>query len=623
LLAQYEGQIAFKTDRNGRTQLYIMDADGQNQRPLPVPNLYNEALKFERFSPDHAYSVETVELGGSLYIVKRRVRTQIDTQLTFAGTDNSPVWSPTGEFVAYSHRSGETTQIWTTNADGSNRLPLTKESSGINDHPSWSPDGQRIAFWSNRNGHMQIWVMDLDGSNQENISRSDSNDWDPVWIKAPSPLSTTTQATPTPGGPADLEAGIVTGGCLVKITALDLRAGERPITHVQVTVNGDVVRDSENISTASYAETLDLQWMPESQNIEVRVWNTDYYSEQPLTKVAVALCTRNDPDLEQVNGEPTLPPIVVTPTPTPANIVTKAAQLAVATARAKVYGTATPFPTNVVVATNTPSFIVVTNSPTPENEATRSFHLTAEAALVFAIGTPTPTPPWIVTATNTPTSTPTPTITPTPLPTPTPEVIPWTPRPLASPTPVTPIPAVFHGKILFKSNRDGGEAIFVMNPDGTGIGKLTDFWPYREALKTEIFDRSNRYLVFVRESPGGTQVFVRDNQYNVDVEVTHFGSGTSWDPVIEPGGWRIAFVSNEAGNDEIYVVNRDGSGLTRLTKNQWEWDRHPSWSPDGTEIVFWSNRTNRRQLYIVSADGTNLRRISDGLADDWDPVWIK
>ena len=51
---------------------------------------------------------------------------------------------------------------------------------------------------------------------------------------------------------------------------------------------------------------------------------------------------------------------------------------------------------------------------------------------------------------------------------------------------------------------------------------------------------------------------------------------------------KIAFQSDRDGNFEIYVMNADGSGQTRLTNNNAE-DWEPNWSPDGTKIVFVSN----------------------------------
>ena len=45
-----------------------------------------------------------------------------------------------------------------------------------------------------------------------------------------------------------------------------------------------------------------------------------------------------------------------------------------------------------------------------------------------------------------------------------------------------------------------------------------------------------------------------------------------------PAAGKIAFMSDRDGNDEIYVMNADGSGQTNLTNNA-AGDYHPAWSP--------------------------------------------
>lgn len=79
----------------------------------------------------------------------------------------------------------------------------------------------------------------------------------------------------------------------------------------------------------------------------------------------------------------------------------------------------------------------------------------------------------------------------------------------------------------------------------------------------------------------------------------------------------IAFVSQRDGNEEIYTMKLDGSGLTRLTNNS-DTDSGPSWSPDGSQIAFHSHRDGYHQLYVMNADGSEQRRIVDsGIWDEW------
>ena len=51
-------------------------------------------------------------------------------------------------------------------------------------------------------------------------------------------------------------------------------------------------------------------------------------------------------------------------------------------------------------------------------------------------------------------------------------------------------------------------------------------------------------------------------------------------------------------NREIYVMNADGSGVTRLT-NASGWDLSGRWSPDGTRILFLSDRVGNDEIYVI------------------------
>jgi TolB protein len=85
---------------------------------------------------------------------------------------------------------------------------------------------------------------------------------------------------------------------------------------------------------------------------------------------------------------------------------------------------------------------------------------------------------------------------------------------------------------------------------------------------------------------------------------------------------RIVFQSNRGGNNEIYVMNGDGSELTNLTNNPAD-DQAPFWSPDGKRIAFQSFRDGNSEVYVMNADGSNLTRLTNDPADDavdgWSP----
>ena len=105
---------------------------------------------------------------------------------------------------------------------------------------------------------------------------------------------------------------------------------------------------------------------------------------------------------------------------------------------------------------------------------------------------------------------------------------------------------------------------------------------------------------------------------------TKTGAVSNMMPVFSPDGSKIAFVTNRDGNTEIYVMNRDGSNVRRLT-NHPAYESTPTWSPNGQQIAFTSDRTGKAQIYIMNAaDGSNVRRltVSESEADraTWSPA---
>jgi uncharacterized protein YraI len=118
-------------------------------------------------SPDGSFGGQSYDR--SLYALSTDVR------------DTSPAWSPDGSQIAFMFNQHDHWEIYVMNADGSNRLRLTKEKPFTprppnNVSPAWSPDGRHIAFFTDRNSNSEqgedseplweLYVMNADGSDQ-------------------------------------------------------------------------------------------------------------------------------------------------------------------------------------------------------------------------------------------------------------------------------------------------------------------------------------------------------------------------------------------------------------------------------------------------------------------------
>jgi eukaryotic-like serine/threonine-protein kinase len=90
-----------------------------------------------------------------------------------------------------------------------------------------------------------------------------------------------------------------------------------------------------------------------------------------------------------------------------------------------------------------------------------------------------------------------------------------------------------------------------------------------------------------------------------------FTAGVESFPTWSPDGGRIAYVSDQSGNNDIWVVPAAGGAAVNFTADHRGNDTHPAWSPDGNQIAFVSDRDpNRGGIYVMPALGGRPERIS-------------
>ncbi len=132
---------------------------------------------------------------------------------------------------------------------------------------------------------------------------------------------------------------------------------------------------------------------------------------------------------------------------------------------------------------------------------------------------------------------------------------------------------------------------------------------------------SETYVLVSYRRPGSPQqiynISVADGSSEALVSDTD-GEGV-WDPAVSVDGW-IAFTSDDSGNLDIWVTSLPGTA-TQLTTSSFD-DFRPVWSGDGSRLAFVSTRDGNAEIYAINRDGTGLTRLTTNSVADTDPHWV-
>src|SRR3989449_745690 len=160
------------------------------------------------------------------------------------------------------------------------------------------------------------------------------------------------------------------------------------------------------------------------------------------------------------------------------------------------------------------------------------------------------------------------------------------------------------GKIAFHSTRDGDFQIYVMNPDGSDVTRVTN---NPGGNVDPVWAPDGKRIAFASFRTGRSEVFAINVDGTGETQLTTEGGFPgAW----SPDGTRIAFANSSDGDEEVFILNLDGSGVTRLTDNTFR-DFPTAWSPNGAQILFQSDREEGdEEIYVMNADGSGVARLT-------------
>jgi Tol biopolymer transport system component len=586
-------RILFASDRDAEDEIFVMNADGSDQTQLTFntePD-YSPAM-----SPDGTRIAFGSARDGDVEIYVMNSDGSQQTRLTTsAGVDDEPVWSPDGtKLVFQSDRDGDL-ELFVMNPDGSGQTQLTFTDVFIQDMlPDWSPDGARIVFsrGSSSTGDYDIWTINADGSGETQVT------FGPAYDTAPSFSSDGTQIvfsrTPADGvSDADIYVINADGSSLTQLTSSPgsdypdwkPRAAPPPPPDGDADGIADAIDNCPLVANPNQADAdgdgigdpcdtvivdSDGDGVPDNGDNCVSTPNPDQADDDG--DGLGNLCDADDDDDGLGDGSDNCP-------------------LHPNGDQADTDGDGIG---NVcdVDHDNDGTVDGMDNCPFIANPDQADYDGDGIGNLCDAdddddgLGDGSDNCPLHPNADQEDSDG-------------------------DGPGDACDLPAAANGKIVFVSERDGDNEIFVMNADGSNQTQLTfntasDNYPRWSLDGTKIAFASSR--------DGARSIYVMD----ADGSNQRFIMASGFAPAWSPDGTKIVFVGNDS---DIYTMNADGTNRQRLTTSVAA-DTNPAWSPDGSKIVFSSNRNGDFELFTMNPDGSGQsRRLAHATRDLDQPNW--
>ena len=176
----------------------------------------------------------------------------------------------------------------------------------------------------------------------------------------------------------------------------------------------------------------------------------------------------------------------------------------------------------------------------------------------------------------------------------------------------------FDGRYIFyEVYKDGDWEIYRMNSDGSNRKRLTfnasanDWHPFAHPYQDKVIYESGPV--------GHEGIYIMDNDGDNIGQISE-GSTRKRVPSMSVDGEYILFMGYEDKLEFIYIMDGNGENIRKISGRRKS--GHPFISPDNSIIAFEASVDGQDEIFIINLDGSGETRLTSIPGDDWDPAFI-